>query len=110
MSGVQVLQGAYSLFLKDPDSYLMATINQPLKSASGKGRGVSPQSESPIDQLKAYLKGVRAEWDKITWLSWPQIWGQTIVVLVIVTLMTFILFIMDYSFHFIISNIVPHRL
>jgi preprotein translocase SecE subunit len=82
----------------------MATVNQPVKRSSAN------EPVSTPERLTSYLKGVRAEWTKISWPTWPQVWEQTIVVLVMVTLMTFILFIMDYSFHFIIANIVPHRM
>ena len=35
--------------------------------------------------VPTYFKGVRSEWGKISWPTWPQIWGQTIVVLVMVS-------------------------
>ncbi|HEY9746051.1 MAG TPA: preprotein translocase subunit SecE [Oculatellaceae cyanobacterium] len=66
-------------------------------------------SSMPVQSFAEYLKGVRSEWGKITWPTWPQIWGQTIVVLVMVSIMTLGLFIMDYSFYWIISQITPHR-
>jgi preprotein translocase subunit SecE len=88
----------------------MATMNQSLKTPSGKkGKGSQDSNTSPTEQLQTYLAGVRAEWKKITWPTWPQIWGQTIVVLVMVTLITLVLFIIDNSFHGIINFIVPHR-
>lgn len=62
-----------------------------------------------MEQLTNYLKGVRSEWTKITWPTKQQIIGQTIVVLVVVTIMTLGLFLLDYALHFIISSITPHR-
>jgi preprotein translocase subunit SecE len=89
----------------------MATMNQSLKTPSGKkGKGSQDSNNSSAtEQLQTYLAGVRAEWKKITWPTWPQVWGQTIVVLVMVTLITLVLFIIDNSFHEIIKLIVPHR-
>lgn len=88
----------------------MATTNKPPASEkSDKKARPSNGSNSPIDALTTYLKGVRAEWHKITWPTWPQIWGQTLVVLVMVSIMTLGLFIMDYSFHQLITWITPHR-
>lgn len=63
----------------------------------------------PFERLKNYLKGVRAEWHKVSWPTWPQIWGQTIVVLVMVSIMTVGLFIIDNSFHLLIQWITPHQ-
>ncbi len=62
-----------------------------------------------MEQLTTYLKGVRAEWTKISWPTTQQIIGQTIVVLAVVSVMTLILLVMDYSFHFIVNAITPHR-
>lgn len=90
----------------------MATSNKASKEhpgSSGKKSTSTDVALSPMESISTYLKGVRAEWFKISWPSTGQIWGQTIVVLVVVSIMTLILFIMDYSFHFIISSIVPHR-
>jgi preprotein translocase subunit SecE len=87
----------------------MATINKSSKDTPGKKNRQPEASQSPIESISIYLKGVRSEWSKISWPTWRQIWGQTIVVLVMVSMITLILFIMDYSFHFIISSIIPHR-
>lgn len=76
--------------------------------ASGK-KPLKSQEDAPTQALATYLKGVRTEWTKISWPTPPQIWGQTIVVLVMVTLMTLCLFIMDNLFHFIITGITPHH-
>jgi preprotein translocase SecE subunit len=90
----------------------MATVNKPTKDnsdPSGKKPRKPEASASPIEQFKDYLLGVRSEWDKISWPTWPQIWGQTIVVLLMVAIMTTGLFILDYGIHFTISSITPHR-
>lgn len=90
----------------------MTTINkspQESKHPSGKQPRKQEAATSPMEQLTTYLKGVRTEWTKISWPTWPQIWGQTIIVLVMVSVMTLCLFALDQSFHFIIKSITPHR-
>jgi len=82
---------------------------KPVPDKQNKG-GKTPQAvePSPLQQLTDYLKGVKSEWHKITWPTPPQIWGQTIVVLVMVSIVTICLFIIDNSFHALIRLITPH--
>jgi len=90
----------------------MATLNKPPEKSDAKPdkKSSSQDVTAPVgERLRNYLKGVRSEWGKISWPTWPQIWGQTIVVLVMVSVMTLGLFIMDNSFHLIIKLITPHR-
>lgn len=90
----------------------MTTISKPSKENTdtpGKKPRKQEAASSPMEQLTTYLKGVRSEWTKVSWPTAPQIWGQTIVVLVMVTIMTLCLFGLDYSLHFIIQSITPHR-
>lgn len=77
----------------------------PSQSASS---SLNPESTG-LAGLMLYWQGVRAEWHKITWPSWPQVWGQTIVVLVMVSVMTLLLFIMDYFIHTLVYLMVSHR-
>jgi preprotein translocase SecE subunit len=86
----------------------MATVNKS-SDASGKKPQKQDAGNSAGEGLIEYLKGVRSEWGKISWPTWPQIWGQTIIVLVMVTIMTLALFILDNSFRFIIEHITPPR-
>lgn len=87
----------------------MATVNKPSKQTAKKNpKLVNSDKQTMITQALLYLKGVQAEWHKISWPKWPQVWAQTIVVLVMVSVMTLGLFVLDYSLHFIISNITPH--
>jgi preprotein translocase subunit SecE len=87
----------------------MATLKHSSpKPATQSGSGTSSLPFS-LQGMQAYLAGLRTEWGKITWPSKAQVWAQTIVVLVMVSMMTLILFIIDYSLHFLISSIVPHR-
>lgn len=87
----------------------MATINKPPGEKKDKKPRQPESSGSQVQSLVAYLKGVRSEWGKISWPTWPQIWGQTIIVLVMVSVMTLGLFIIDYSIHWLITLITPHR-
>ncbi len=87
----------------------MATVNKPTPDNSDKKPRKSEVSPSLVAQLKDYFVGVKSEWTKISWPTWPQIWGQTIVVLLMVTIMTTGLFILDYGIHFTITSITPHR-
>jgi preprotein translocase SecE subunit len=88
----------------------MATTNQPTKeSAKGDKPAKKPEPSTPLSEsIPAYFKGVKAEWGKISWPTWPQIWGQTIVVLVMVSVMTLGLFLMDNLFHTVVTLITPH--
>lgn len=126
MSGVQVLQGAiFDFFLgenqpepvsestQETTISLMTTLQQASfqKNPGTTGKKPHPQqvTGSPMEQLTTYLKGVRIEWTKISWPTTQQIIGQIIVVLAVVSIMTLILFVMDFSFHFIVNAITPHR-
>ena len=48
--------------------------------------------------LKSYFKGVKSEWGKITWPQKQQIVAETVVVLVIVTILTAIVYLIDIGF------------
>jgi len=86
----------------------MATVNK-TSDTSGKKPRKQEVASSPIENLKAYFMGIRSEWTKITWPTWPQTWGQTIIVLVMVTIMTLGLFGLDFLYHVIIETITPHH-
>lgn len=88
----------------------MATVNKPTKDKTDPKKPNKPEaSTSPIAQFQEYLAGVRSEWTKVSWPTWPQIWGQTIVVLLMVAIVTTGLFILDYGIHFTVTSITPHR-
>lgn len=83
----------------------MTSINQQDDSHSGKKKP-TPSAKEPVGniaRLTAYLQGVKAEWGKISWPTWPQIWAQTIVVLVMVSLVTLGLLIIDKFYTFVIG-------
>lgn len=87
---------------------MTSTSSSKNSGTSGKKPVKPDEAAPPMAAMTTYLKGVRAEWAKISWPTGPQIWGQTIVVLVMVTFMTLCLFIIDNLIHFIISGITPH--
>ena len=46
----------------------------------------------------SYFKGVKSEWSKITWPQKPQIVAETVIVLVVVTLLTTLVYLIDIGF------------
>ena len=48
--------------------------------------------------IKTYLKGVKSEWGKITWPIRQQVVAETIIVLIVVTIITTAVYIIDLSF------------
>ena len=50
------------------------------------------------DRTITYFKGVKSEWGKITWPQKQQIVAETVVVLVIVTILTAIVYLIDIGF------------
>ena len=50
------------------------------------------------DRTLAYFKGVKSEWGKITWPQKQQVVAETIVVLVIVTILTALVYLIDIGF------------
>lgn len=61
-----------------------------------------------VNTIKTYLKGVRAEWGKISWPERSQVFGETFAVVVIVFVFTLSVYLMDVFFKFILGFI-PHR-
>ena len=118
MSGVQVLQGAICFFSPIPSphpeelfvQFMRRTtpVNKPEnETPSAKKPKVPSPQLSQQSGVVAYLKGVKAEWGKISWPTWPQVWGQTLVVIVMTTIMSVGLFIIDTVFNFVIRFLVP---
>ena len=58
-----------------------------------------------MEQIKTYLKGVKAEWGKITWPERKQVIGQTIIVLGVVIIFTTYVFALDIVFKGIITTL-----
>lgn len=58
-----------------------------------------------FDPIKAYFKGVKAEWGRISWPEKSQISAETISVIIIVFTFTIIIYLMDLVFKGILSLI-----
>jgi len=50
------------------------------------------------EKTTTYLKGVKAEWSKVSWPTRKQVVGETIIVLVVVTFFTIVVYVMDIFF------------
>ena len=48
--------------------------------------------------VKTYFKGVKAEWSKVSWPTKHQVIVETIIVLVVVTFFTAVVYLMDIIF------------
>lgn len=60
-----------------------------------------------LNSIKTYLKGVRAEWGKITWPEKSQVFGETFAVVVIVFVFTLAVYLMDVVFKLALGVIQP---
>lgn len=61
-----------------------------------------------VNSIKTYLKGVRAEWGKITWPERRQVFAETLFVIVIVVVFTVSVYFMDVFFKWALS-LIPHQ-
>lgn len=57
------------------------------------------------DNVTTYLKGVRAEWDKVTWPDKRQVGVETLVVIGVVFFFTLVIYIYDVIFEFLFGLI-----
>lgn len=64
--------------------------------------------DKTVNAIKTYLKGVRAEWGKITWPERRQVFAETLFVVVIVFVFTVSVYLMDVLFKWALGFI-PHR-
>lgn len=58
-----------------------------------------------VESIKAYFKGVKAEWGRITWPQRGQIIAETISVIVIVFAFTVAIYVIDWVFKILLSFI-----
>lgn len=62
-----------------------------------------------FDKIKqstvTYFRGVRTEWGKITWPEKNQVIGETALVVVIVTVFTMFIYVVDVLFNAMLSNL-----
>ena len=61
-----------------------------------------------VNTIMTYLKGVRAEWGKISWPERSQVVGETLFVIVIVVAFTVAVYVMDVLFRLVLHHI-PHN-
>ena len=61
-----------------------------------------------VNTIMTYLKGVRAEWGKISWPERSQVVGETLFVIVIVVAFTVAVYVMDVLFRWVLHHI-PHN-
>lgn len=61
-----------------------------------------------VNTITTYLKGVRAEWGKITWPERQQVFAETLFVVVIIFVFTLSVYLMDVLFKLALGFI-PHR-
>jgi preprotein translocase subunit SecE len=73
-----------------------------------KGTTMSEEKKDELtlkEKITTYLKGVKAEWGKITWPEKRQVVVETVVVLFVVFFFTFMVFIFDKLFDFMFKLI-----
>ena len=61
-----------------------------------------------LNSITTYLKGVRAEWGKITWPERQQVFAETLFVVVIVFVFTVAIYFMDLIYKWLLGFI-PSR-
>ena len=62
---------------------------------------MSNENENQLDivkDTKAYFKGVKSEWGKITWPLRQQVFMETIIVLIVVAVITAFVYLVDIGF------------
>jgi preprotein translocase subunit SecE len=110
MSGVQVLQGAlnYSDFVckrilvgRVPRSLKIITIR--IRSNNG-ARAVAKKGESALEQKSGFnpnefAKETKEELDKVVWPSRQQLIGESLSVILMVTLSASLIYFVDQFFH-----------
>ena len=50
------------------------------------------------EKLITYLKGVKNEWSKVSWPTKKQVGVETVIVLIVVTFFTIVVYLMDIIF------------
>ncbi len=63
------------------------------------------QEQSVTAKISDYLRGVKSEWDKITWPEKKQVVVQTVVVLAVVVFFTTLVYFLDIIFNFMFKLI-----
>ena len=50
------------------------------------------------EKMTTYFRGVKAEWSKVSWPTRKQVGVETVIVLIVVTFFTVVVFLMDKIF------------
>ena len=58
-----------------------------------------------VESIKAYFKGVKAEWGKVSWPERKQVAAETMSVIFIVFVFTVAIYVMDVLFKFVLGFI-----
>ena len=66
---------------------------------------MSQDQQNFKDKTITYLKGVKNEWSKVSWPTKKQVIAETIIVLIVVTLFTIVIFLMDKLFIWLLGLI-----
>ena len=61
---------------------------------------VKNEEQNILENTKKYFKGVKTEWNKITWPDRQQILVQTVAVFFVVFVFTVIVYLMDIVFKY----------
>ena len=56
-------------------------------------------------EMITYFKGVKAEWSKVSWPTRKQVGVETVIVLIVVTFFTLVVFLMDKLFIWLLGLI-----
>ncbi|OGH99890.1 MAG: preprotein translocase subunit SecE [Candidatus Melainabacteria bacterium GWF2_37_15] len=59
------------------------------------------QKPGTVSKITDYFKGVRAEWDKVTWPERRQVAMETVVVIAVVVFFTVLVYFLDVIFNFL---------
>ena len=56
------------------------------------------QKKDTKQEVITYLKGVKTEWGKVSWPTRKQVLVETVIVLIVVTFFTVVVYLMDIIF------------
>ena len=59
---------------------------------------MSNENQNFKEKMITYFKGVKAEWSKVSWPTRKQVGVETVIVLLVVTFFTVVIFLMDKIF------------
>ena len=56
------------------------------------------ENKNSDKKLREYFRGVKAEWSKVSWPTRKQVGVETVIVLIVVTFFTLVVYFMDIIF------------